>query len=595
VDSGEEKDSFSNKEDDVYRNEELISDLRSHQIELEIQNEELRKSQLNLEDSKRKYWDLYDFAPIGYLTLDGDGVIGEINLSGADLLQKHRKYLIGASFFSFLTQKSRTIFHNHIKNVINTGMDRYCDLELLQVEGNPIDIHITTSLLVKNNIINFRIAIVDISKTKQAEDLKLSLKRLSQVNRTLLALRHSSFAMMHANNESSYLEDVCNIIVDDCGHSMVWIGFAEEEDMKVRPVVYSGFEEEYLKTLDITWDDTELGNGPTGTAVRTGKICICEDMINDPKFTPWREEAIKRGYASSICIPIIDDDKVYGAITIYSMDVNPFSDEEKELLKELSDDIGYGITSIRLRTEKEKSEKAIQKSMFEIQRSNAELKQFAYITSHDLREPLRMITSFLQLLERRYADKLDEDANDFIGFAVDGAKRLDAMINDILIYSKVANRDRDLTLVNFNKIIEQVYINLITSIEETNAEIIYDTLPKLISDEKLMIQLFQNIIGNAIKYRSEKTPKIYISYEEKEKNYIFSVRDNGIGIDQKYINNIFTIFKRLHSDDVYPGTGIGLAIAQKIVYQFGGKIWAESQLGKGTTFYFNLPKKNIQS
>ena len=473
-------------------------------------------------------------------------------------------------------------------------MDRYCDLELLQDEGNPIDIHITTSLLVKNNIINFRIAIVDISKTKQAEDLKLSLKRLSQVNRTLLALRHSSFAMMHANNEYSYLEDVCDIIIDDCGYSMVWIGFAEEKGKKVRPVVYSGFEEEYLKTLDITWDDTELGNGPTGTAVRTGKICICEDMIKDPKFTPWREEAIKRGYASSICIPIIDDDKVYGAITIYSMDVNPFSEEEKELLKELSDDIAYGITSIRLRTQKEKSEKAIQKSMLEIQRSNDELKQFAYITSHDLREPLRMITSFLQLLERRYADKLDEDANDFIGFAVDGAKRLDAMINDILIYSKVANKDRDLTLVNFNKIIEQVYINLIASIEENDAGITYDPLPELLSDEKLMIQLFQNIIGNAIKYRSEETPKIYISYEEDEKNYIFSVQDNGIGIDQKYINNIFTIFKRLHSDDVYPGTGIGLAIAQKIVYQFGGKIWAESKLGEGTTFYFNLPKKIIQ-
>ena len=167
--------------------------------------------------------------------------------------------------------------------------------------------------------------------------------------------------MMHAKDEVSYLNDVCKIIVDDCGYSMVWIGFAED-DKKVRPVVYSGFEENYLKTLNITWDDTEHGNGPTGTAIRTGEICTCEDMQTDPKFEPWRDEALKRGYNSSICIPIINDEKILGAITIYSEETNPFSDEEKELLKELSDDVAYGITSIRLRTEKEKSDKKLEES-----------------------------------------------------------------------------------------------------------------------------------------------------------------------------------------------------------------------------------------
>jgi chemotaxis family two-component system sensor kinase Cph1 len=548
----------------------------------------LRESQLKLEVSQRKYWDLYDFAPIGYLTLDTSNIIKQINLSGADLLEKHRKYLIGMSFIVFLTSKSRSLFHQHIKNVLKTGMDRYCDLELIRNEGKPVDIHIKTSLLIEEGIITFRIALVDISKTKQAEDLKESLKRFSQVNRTLLALRHSSFAMMHAIDEVSYLDDVCKIIVDDCGYSMVWIGFAEE-DKKVRPVVYSGFEEDYLKTLNITWDDTEQGNGPTGTAIRTGEIGICVDMHSDPKFTPWREDALKRGYASSICIPIINDGKVFGAITIYSEETNPFSEEEKGLLKELSDDVAYGLTSIRLRIEKEKSDKVLQETMEEIQRSNAELEQFAYATSHDLREPLRMITSFLQLLEKRYKDQLDDDANDYIGFAVDGAKRLDAMIEDILLYSKISNKNRELTKVNFNKVIEQVYVNLSTSIDENDAEINYDSLPTLLSDEHLMIQLFQNLIGNALKYRSKETPKINISSQKEETQYIFSVKDNGIGINKKHLNNIFTIFQRLHTNEEYPGTGIGLAIVQKIVHQFGGKIWAESKLGKGSTFYFTIP------
>ncbi len=167
--------------------------------------------------------------------------------------------------------------------------------------------------------------------------------------------------MMHAKEEVNYLNDICKIIVDDCGYSMVWIGFAEH-DKKVRPVVYSGFESNYLKTLNITWDDTENGNGPTGKAIRTGEIGICENMQTDPKFEPWRKEALKRGYNSSIGIPIINNEKILGAITIYSEETNPFSEEEKELLKELSDDLAYGITSIRLRMEKEKSDKKLEES-----------------------------------------------------------------------------------------------------------------------------------------------------------------------------------------------------------------------------------------
>ena len=224
--------------------------------------------------------------------------------------------------------------------------------------------------------------------------------------------------------------------------------------------------------------------------------------------------------------------------------------------------------------------------------SNKELKNFAYVTSHDLREPLRMITSFLQLLERRYYDQLDQDANDFIGYAVDGAKRLDLMINDILIYSKVS-KGRKLSEVDINKVIKKVYINLISSIEETDTEITYDSLPTLITDESLMIQLFQNLIANSIKYRGKEKPKIHISAKKEGNKHIFSVKDNGIGIDQKYVKKIYTIFKRLHTSEEYDGTGIGLAIVQKIVQQFGGEIWVESEVGKGSTFYFTIPENNL--
>ena len=225
----------------------------------------------------------------------------------------------------------------------------------------------------------------------------------------------------------------------------------------------------------------------------------------------------------------------------------------------------------------------------ELAKSNADLEHFAYVASHDLREPLRMITSFLQLLERRYNDKLDQDANEFIGFAVDGAKRLNDMINDLLEYSKVTNKEQVFRPVKLEKVLEEALINLIVPTEEHNAIIDYDPLPTVNGDEKLLVQLFQNLIGNAIKYHGQKPPKIHISSTKENNQYIISIKDNGIGIDSQHLDRIFIIFQRLHRNDEYEGTGIGLAIAQKIVHQHGGQIWAKSEPGKGTTLYFTIP------
>jgi PAS domain S-box-containing protein len=239
-----------------------------------------------------------------------------------------------------------------------------------------------------------------------------------------------------------------------------------------------------------------------------------------------------------------------------------------------------------------KTEEDLKISGEKLSKSNAELEHFAYVASHDLREPLRMITSFLQLLERRYKNQLDEDADEFIGFAVDGAKRLDEMINDLLKYSHVSNTERKFRPVDMEHVLEHSLINLIIPTEETQATITNDPLPTVLGDEKLLIQLFQNLIANAIKYRSEKPPEIHISAQkEDDDQYIFSVKDNGIGIDPKHLGRIFTIFQRLHRRDEFEGTGIGLAIVEKIVHIHSGQIWAESKLGEGSTFYFTIPIK----
>jgi light-regulated signal transduction histidine kinase (bacteriophytochrome) len=225
----------------------------------------------------------------------------------------------------------------------------------------------------------------------------------------------------------------------------------------------------------------------------------------------------------------------------------------------------------------------------ELARSNEELEQFAYVSSHDLQEPLRMIGSYLQLLERRYEGQLDDKADKYIHFAVDGAARMQNIINDLLAFSRVTSRAKELEMSDVESIYNQVLINLEISIKENNAVITHDPLPKVMADDTQLSQVFQNLISNAIKFRGEDNPKIHIAAVREINQWLFSVQDNGIGIDPKHKDRIFEVFKRLHKRRDYPGTGIGLSICKKIIERHGGNIWVESELGNGSVFYFTIP------
>ncbi|MEQ8671644.1 MAG: PAS domain S-box protein [Aggregatilineales bacterium] len=245
-------------------------------------------------------------------------------------------------------------------------------------------------------------------------------------------------------------------------------------------------------------------------------------------------------------------------------------------------------------TERKHLDDMLQAYTEDLRRSNEELEQFAYVASHDLQEPLRMVTSYLQLVEKRYAENLDEDARVFIGFAVDGASRMKQLISDLLVYSRVQRNKEEMKIVSMETVVSQVLDNLRMSIEETNAIITFDSLPEITVNDRQMTQLFQNLISNALKFRGDASPSITINAKEDKGNWIFSIQDNGIGIEKEHQERIFVIFQRLHTREKYEGTGIGLAICRKIVDKHGGRIWVESEVGMGTTFFFSIPVKTTR-
>ena len=259
-------------------------------------------------------------------------------------------------------------------------------------------------------------------------------------------------------------------------------------------------------------------------------------------------------------------------------------------LSPLVSDEGMLVSSaIRDVTERKQTEDALKRSAADLARSNAELEQFAYVASHDLQEPLRAVSGCVQLLQQRYQGQLDARADELIAHAVDGSSRMQTLIRDLLAYARVSTRGRDLEPIDSEAVLKEALSNLATVIQESGGVVTHGPLPTVAADPTQLLQVFQNLIGNAIKYRGERPPEVHIDVEHRAGEWQFSMCDNGIGIDPQYFERIFGIFQRLHTRREYPGTGIGLALCKKIIERHGGRIWVASQPGEGSTFCFTIP------
>jgi PAS domain S-box-containing protein len=349
--------------------------------------------------------------------------------------------------------------------------------------------------------------------------------------------------------------------------------------------------------------------------------------VVDLNCTPGMRTFRKEGVRTAVVVPLRSYDKVLGIIHLGNRSERVFGQRELQLLEAIGDQAGIAIQKARLYEQSRQAQTALEEkaaeltqsntdlqhsteevksakeklervnSMLTVQaaelaRSNTELEQFAYVASHDLQEPLRMVASYVQLLARRYKGKLDSEAEEFIGFAVDGSKRMQDLIQALLAYSRIGTKGRQFAPTHCEVVLQNALKNLQIAIEDSKAKITHDPLPTVMGDSIQLGQLFQNLIGNAIKFRGEKSPSVHVTAERQANEWLFSFRDDGIGIDSQYAERIFVIFQRLHTKEEYPGTGIGLALCKKIVERHSGRIWVESEPHKGSMFRFTLPAEN---
>src|SRR5580700_3898590 len=487
-------------------------------------------------ETEAKYRGLLEAAPDAMVVVNQDGEIVLLNVQAEKQFAYHRDELVGQKVKNIIPEGvAERLLADGLRSVedalaqqIGTGIE----LQGRRKDGGEFPIEIMLSPLESAEGILVTAAIRDITVRKAAE------KHLAQMEgryRGLLEAAPDAMVVVNRDGEIVLL----NVQAEK------QFGYRRDElvGQKVKNIIPEGFAERLIA------DGTRTAAEAVAQQIGTGI-----------------ELKGRRKHGSEFPIEIM---------------LSPLESSEGILV----------TAAIRDITERKKAEQHLVKTVLELKRSNDELQQFAYVASHDLQEPLRMVASYTQLLAKRYKGRLDSDAYEFFAFAIDGCNRMQGLIQDLLAYSRAGTNEKAVRKISAADALDESLTNLRAMIEQSGAVVTHDSLPAIRADDTQLTQVFQNLVGNAIKYRSAEVPHVHVSAAKTGGNeWIFSVRDNGLGIDPRYFEKIFILFQRLHGREEFEGTGIGLAICKKIVERLGGRIWVESQPEEGSTFYFALPE-----
>lgn len=389
------------------------------------------------------------------------------------------------------------------------------------------------------------------------------------------ALRVEVFtALCRSEDLRQMLQSACEALVKHLGVSFARVWTLNPETQMLELQASAGV----YTHIDGDHAHIPVGKSKIGAIAELRQPYLSSDVQNDPQLDE-KDWAVSQNLVAFAGYPLLVADRCVGVVAMFAQD--KLAEAVLGTLSLVVDAIAQGI-------ERKRAEEALQARASELARSNEELARFAYVASHDLQEPLRMVASYTQLLARRYKGKLDQDADEFIALAVDGVTRMQELINDLLTFSRVGTQGGPLVPMNLGDALSAALHNLRGAIESSGAEVTADALPRVRANHRQMVQLFQNLIGNGIKFHGEAPPRIHVAAEHCGSEWQIAVRDNGIGIDPELWDRVFVVFARLHNRSEYPGNGIGLAICKRIVERHGGRIWLESVLGCGSTFYFTL-------
>ncbi len=558
-----------------------------------------------LRDSESKYRTLYEGSVDGIFLMTD--LFTDCNEQACRLWRCRREEIVGHSPAEFSPpvqpdgQPSMVSAKNRIDRAL-AGEPQFFYWKHRAKDGTLMDTEVSLKALTVSGKPLLQATVRDISTRKEAE------RKLSEATRALTARSRCSRALVCATEEAALLREVCRIVVEDCGYRMAWVGFAEEGPGKaVRPVAWAGAEDNYLATFRISWGDNERGRGPTGTAIRTGAPSIARNTASDPLFAPLAEAARKRGFASTISLPLFDGGDAFGAICIYAAELNAFRGEEVQLLTELSSDLAYGITALRTRAERQRAQKELEEyrdrleemvkertaqlaeSNRRLETVNRELEAFSYSASHDLRAPLRSMEGFSQALLEDYGGAMDGKAKDYLGRIIASSRTMAELIDDLLSLSRVSRAEIRLAKADLSAMAEAILAAHAEAEPGRSVECVVAPGATARCDPRLLRIALENLLGNAWKFTA-KQPKARIEFGavREDGRTVFRVRDNGAGFEMEYVGKLFNPFQRLHAAGDFPGTGIGLAIVQRIVSRHGGTVRAEGKPGEGATFSFTL-------
>jgi len=547
----------------VARTAELVA--TNEQLNQEIL--ERKQAEEELRQQKEVLQTIFDYVPVMLDFYDSQGKLKWINRQWEQTLgwkiEEIQERDILAEFYP------EPEYRQYVTNFIQFAEQAWGDFKTRVRDGRVIDTTWANVRLSDGSIIGIG---QDITERKQAEEeLQRQIRYQQLLAEITLRIRESLQIDVILQTTVTELQQLLQAdrvlfyrLLPNCNGKVVAEAVvAGWQSLLGRELVNHCFEGEYLQQYQQqihAWPDVEQAG-----------------------FVPCHLERLRQfKIKANLIVPIFLKDKIWGMLFVHQCSApRQWHQFEVDLLQQLANQLSIALAQAEL-LEQETCYSQ------ELARSNAELEQFAYVASHDLQEPLRTLASYAKLLSRRYSGQLDDRADRFIQYIVEEALRMQALINDLLKYSRVGRQAQNFAPCDARAVFDIVVSRLQDAIATSGATVTCGDLPTVMADERQLVQLFQNLIGNAIKYRSQEPPVVQVAAVRQEGEWLFWVRDNGIGIDPKYAERIFVIFQRLHTHEEYSGTGIGLAIAAKIVERHGGRIWVESELGQGATFYFTL-------